>query len=140
MTRPTQITLLATIAIAGAVVIAMYVVTRGPSAERLLGVPLPPSAKVLETADRAGMFGGDYFVIIQMPESDFQALVQKLGLVHRADLLDYWPSALRAPDDLRSWNVTETNDANTYFGDQRHSTYLVARYENGRMYYRVHVY
>ena len=140
MTRRFRVTLLAATAVAGVIAVAAYALTRGPSAEQLLGVSLPPSARVIDKADRAGMFGGDYFVVIELPGSDFQALVRKMGLLHRADLLDHWPAALRAPNDLRSWTVSETNDANTFFGDQRRSTYLVARYERGRMYYKVHVY
>jgi hypothetical protein len=114
--------------------------TRGPSAEELLGVPLPASARVLHLADRAGLFGGDYFVVIEMPEADFQQLVVKLALVHRPDLLQYWPNALGAPKEIEWWNLNQVNDENTFFGDQRHSTYLVARYEGGKMYYKVHVY
>jgi hypothetical protein len=86
------------------------------------------------------MFGGDYFAVIEMSETDFRGLVQRMGLFNRADLLDYWSTALHAPSDVASWDVSATNDANTFFGDQRHSTYLVARYERGRMYFKVHVY
>jgi hypothetical protein len=140
MTRRSRITLLLAIAFVAVIALAVYWVTRGPSAERLLGAPLPPSAKVIDIADRSGMFGGDYFAVIEMSESDFRALVQRMGLFHRPDLLEYWLFALRAPTDIQSWKVTEINDENTFFGDQRESTYLVARYEGGKMYFKVHVY
>lgn len=140
MTRRSCISLMIVIVILAVVGFAVYAVTRGPSAEQLLGVPLPPSAKVVNTADKGGLFGGDCFAVIEMSESDFRGLVQQMGLSNRADLLDYWPMALRAPNDIGSWDVSETNDANTFFGDQRHSTYLVARYERGRMYFKLHVY
>ena len=60
------------------------------------------------------------------------------GLRHRADLLQYWPSALHA-QDAAWWTVTATNDSDTLFGEQS-STYLVARYESGRLFFKRHVY
>lgn len=131
---------LVAVGIIAAIAFWIYTIFRGPSAEELLGVSLPPSAKVIDTADRAGMFGGDYFAIIEMTEDDFAGLIQRMGLLHRPNLLNYWSGALRAPKDVRFWNVSEINDENTFFGDKRHSTYLVARYERGKMYYKVHVY
>lgn len=112
---------------------------RGSSAERLLGVPVPPSARVIDVVDRAGSFGGDSYVVLEMPEADFRVLVRRIGLFHRPDLLEYWPGALDA-HGVVSWHASAINDDGTFFGDQRPSTYLVARYEGGRMYYKVHVY
>ena len=84
------------------------------------------------------MFGGDYYVSAAMSESEFTNLAIRLNLRHRPDLLEYWSSALRA-QSTPWWIVTETNDQNTVFGE-RPSTYLVGRYENGRLYFKCHVY
>ena len=108
------------------------------SAEQILGCPLPPSATDIRFADKAGMFGGDYYVSAAMPASDFTNLLSRLNLRHRPDLLEYWSRALHA-QSTPWWTVTVTNDHNTVFGE-RPSTYLVARYEKGRLYFKCHVY
>jgi len=71
-----------------------------------------------------------------MPREDYQALVRRLGLRHRPDLLDDWSSALEA-QDTPWWTVSAVN---TYFGDSEESTYIVTRYEDGRLFFKCHVY
>lgn len=102
-------------------------------------MPLPPSASDIHASDRAGMFGGDYYVSAAMSRGEYQQLVRQLGLRRRRDLLDYWPSALAA-HDTPWWAVSAINDEDTYFGDSETSTYIVTRYENGRLYLKHHVY
>jgi hypothetical protein len=108
-------------------------------AERVIGAPLPPSASDVRFSDQGGMFGGDYLVSAAMTRDDFLGIVKRLGLRNRPDLLDYWPTAL----DNHStpwWAVSSANDEDTYFGDSEESTYFVARYEGGRLYFKCHVY
>lgn len=90
-------------------------------------------------ADGAGLFGGDYYFSAIISGEDYKAMVARLGLQYRSDLLDYWPAALDA-HDISWWTVTRTNDANTLFGDSESSTYIVTRYENGRLFLKRHVY
>jgi len=104
-----------------------------------LGVHLPPSASDIRFSDRAGMFGGDYYVSAVISRGDFQRIVSQLGLRHRSDLLEYWPGALTA-HDTPWWTVSSVNDSDTYFGDSVESTYIVARYEGGRIFLKYHVY
>jgi len=73
-----------------------------------------------------------------MSATDFSNVVSRLALRHRPDLLDYWSGALSA-QRTPWWSVTQTNDQFTLFGEDD-STYLVARYENGRLYFKRHVY
>ena len=47
---------------------------RGLSAKQLLEAPLPSDARVLHIASRAGMFGGDYYTVIEMSERIFARL------------------------------------------------------------------
>ena len=115
-----------------------YGCSRSPSAHEILGTPLPASAADIRVANKGGLFGGDSYLSASITRQDFVALVQQLGLRHRADLLEYWPSALRA-QDATWWTVTATNDSDTLFGEQS-STYLVARYESGRLFFKRHVY
>ena len=105
----------------------------------IIGVPLPLSAADIRIADRGGMFGGDYYVSAAISRDDYQRLVSQLGLRHRPDLLEYWHSALAA-HNTSWWTVAPVNDADTYFGDSEKSTYIVTRYEDGRLYFKRHVY
>ena len=105
----------------------------------IVGTQAPSSAKDILTLDQGGMTGGNYYVSATISREDYQQIVTKLKLYHRPDLLEYWPSALRAHNN-QWWTVSSINDADTYFGDSEHSTYLVARYENGRIYFKRHVY
>jgi hypothetical protein len=112
--------------------------SRTPSAQEILGTPLPATAADVRVANKGGLFGGDSYLSASMTRQEFAALAQQLSLRHRVDLLDYWPSALHA-QDAAWWTVTATNDSDTLFGEQP-STYLVARYESGRLFFKRHVY
>jgi hypothetical protein len=120
--------------------ISAFMIACEISAEELLEGPLPPTAKVLVVSDQAGMFGGVYYTVIEMSEADYKQLVKRMGMVHRADLLDFWSFALSGPENVDWWKVSSINDANTVFSDKKDSTYLVARYEDGKMYFKVYVY
>jgi hypothetical protein len=109
-----------------------------PSAQEILGAALPPSARDVRAANKGGFFGGNSYVAASMTRQDFATLAQQLKLQHRGDLLEHWPAALRALD-VSWWKVTSTNDSDTLFGEEP-STYLVARYENGRLFFKRHVY
>jgi hypothetical protein len=111
--------------------------TRQPA--DIVGVPLPPSATDIRSSDRAGMFGGDYYLSAAISREDYQRLVSQLGLRHRPDLLEYWSDALTA-HNTPWWTVSPVNDADTHFGDSEESTYIVTRYERGRLYFKRHVY
>jgi hypothetical protein len=105
----------------------------------IVGTPPPPSVANIRTSDRAGMFGGNYYVSAAISRDDFQSLVSQLGLHHRSDLLEYWSGALTA-QNTPWWTVSTVNDADTWFGDSVPSTCIVARYEGGRLYFKRHVY
>jgi hypothetical protein len=107
-------------------------------AQHILGVPLPASASDVRLTQKAGVFGGDYFLSASISREDFSAVAQQLKMQHRPDLLDYWGSALRA-HDVPWWHVTVTNDADTLFREEN-STFLVARFEKGRLFFKRHVY
>lgn len=119
-------------------VLVAYGCSRTPSAQEILGIPLPAFAADVRVANNGGLFGGDSYVSASMTRQEFAALAQQLSLRHRVDLLEYWPAALHA-QDAAWWTVTFTNDSDTLFGEQP-STYLVARYENGRLFFKRHVY
>jgi hypothetical protein len=112
--------------------------SRTPSAQDVLGVPLPATAQDVRVASKDGFSGGDSYLSASISRQDYMTLVQQLGLRHRADLLDYWPLALTA-HETPWWTVTQTNDLDTLFGEQP-SIYFVARYEGGRLYFKRHVY
>lgn len=127
--------------LAGFVVLSHLLGTKSKPSDfsEIVGVPLPASASDPLVCIRAGLFGGDYYASATMPHEDFAQIVGRLGLWRRSDLLEYWSSALNA-SNCPWWTVTSTNDADTYFGDAEASTYLVARYEGGRIYLKRHVY
>lgn len=85
------------------------------------------------------MFGGNYYFSAVLPRSDFDLLVLKLKLRNREDLLTFWRSAFLGKD-ISWWTVSSVNDSDTFFGDSEHDTYLVARYEAGRIFFKRHVY
>jgi hypothetical protein len=84
------------------------------------------------------MTGGDSYFSATISSADYMVLTQQLNLRHRADLLEYWSGALTARD-IPWWTVTVTNDSATLFAEQP-STYIVTRYEGGRLYFKRHMY
>lgn len=108
-------------------------------AEKVIGAALPESATDIRVAHQGGLFGGDSFVSARMSRADFEKMVSGLCLRNRPDLLQYWLTALRGAD-IEWWDVSDTNDQDTYFGDCDESTYLVVRFENERMFFKRHVY
>lgn len=127
------------LAVAAFVAVAIWPRSSSRQSTDIVGVPLPPSATDIRASDRAGIFGGDYYVSAVISRDDYQRLVSQLGLRHRADLLEYWSGALAA-HNTPWWTVSSVNDADTYFGDSEASTYIVTRYEGGRIYFKRHVY
>ena len=109
-----------------------------PSAEEILGAGLPNSAADIRFTNKTGFFGGDSYLSATITREEFATLSRELGLQHRPDLLQYWPGALGA-QDIAWWTVRSTNDADTLFGEEE-STYLVARYESGRVFFKRHIY
>jgi len=121
-----------------AICLGLTACSRTPSAQEVLGVPLPVSASDVRVSNKGGLFGGDSYLSASISSADYMVLTQQLSLRHRADLLEYWPSALAA-HDTAWWTVTVTNDSATLFAEQP-STYIVTRFEGGRLYFKRHVY
>ncbi|MEO8352447.1 MAG: hypothetical protein ABI680_11995 [Chthoniobacteraceae bacterium] len=127
------------LAIAALAALVFWPRTESRMAADMIGIPLPSSATDIRASDRAGMFGGDYYVSAAISRNEYQQIVSQLGLRRRADLLEFWAVALRAYD-TPWWTVSSVNDADTYFGDSEESCYIVTRYEDGRIYFKRHVY
>lgn len=108
------------------------------SAEDILGTSLPSSAKDIQISDKISFFGGDSYLTATITKEDFNELTARLKLNYKADLISLWPSALEA-HDVSWWSVSKLNDTNTLFGEEP-STYLIARYEGGKLYFKRHVY
>ncbi len=107
-------------------------------ASQFIGAPLPSAASAIKYADKAGFHGGDYFVSTKIDPSAFREVTSKLGMSNRNDLLTIWPEALTGAPSW--WTVSNTNDTNTFFADRpKEFSKVVARYENGTMYFKRHV-
>ncbi len=117
-------------------------------AQQILGAPLPASAKEIRIAHAAQIITHDYFVSAVVSPEDYAVLVKQLGLTHYSGLLQWWSGALQAPG-IPWWTPAQTNDAGTWFHSNNlllrssdtlsYSTNIVSRYDDGRMFFRVHI-
>jgi hypothetical protein len=77
------------------------------------------------------------WLVAKIPKEDFYALVEKLGLIRKPDLLEVWPEALECEYDKfnRFWDLQKTVTEDTYFiEDPDEETYRLFKYENGNLY------
>ena len=115
-------------------------------AERILGSPLPPSATdvhVFEFRWNAPL-AREAYISAAVSREVFAGMVTRLGLVHSETPFTTWPGALTLPSTLSKqdrppwWMVTQTNDADTYFGHfpdkSKAMSDVACRYENGRFF------
>lgn len=107
-------------------------------ATQFIGAPLPPSAKNIKYADKADFHGGDYFVAVTISQPEFREITTNLQMSYRRDLLTDWPTALEST--VPWWNPSPVNDTNTVYANRPlEFSRVVARYENGTMYFKRNV-
>ena len=129
-------------------------------AQRILGFPLPPLATDVHVFEFRwpAPKAREVYISAAISREDFAGMVTRLGLAHSEIVLvngvahsqnpfSNWPGALTMPSTLAKndrpswgWVVTQTNDADTFFGslpDKSKAMSDVAfRYENGRFFFQ----
>ena len=118
--------------------------------EELLGVPFPDTATDVDltyySEDSSGVNKEKntkltHWIIAKLPIEDFYNFVEQLNLTNRPDLLEFWPEAFDWYDShpehrfVKLWDVTKTVDDKTFYGrSSQEETYVVAKYENDKLY------
>jgi hypothetical protein len=112
---------------------------------QIIGAPLPETAtqkkaQVHFNISIGKAFNTEYFFFVStMPQNDFYALVEQLGLEVKPDLLEIWPEALDCSikQFAENWTVTAEVDDNTFYGeDPVDEAIMLMKYENGKMYFK----
>ena len=107
-----------------------------PTPEQCLGFPLPAGSRVVAETGTISHVGERFFVV-EMTRDQFDQFRTAGGLTHRADLVEYWPGSLDAPPGF-PWMAHPINDEFTVYR-QANDALDVARWEDGRLYFRHHV-
>jgi hypothetical protein len=113
--------------------------------EDMLGAPFPDSTTDVDVAYyvlyELNISKITHWVIAKMSVDDFTEFARQLDLYNEPNLLEHWPEALQWYDShpehryVKSWDLTNIVDANTYYGEgSTDEEYTAARYENGKLY------
>ena len=124
-----------------ATVVGVVVVRRmlrwEPTAERCLDYPLPKESRVVADTGTIGPFGGERFFVFEMSWVQYEQFKSAGQFAYRPDLLSYWPGSLDAPPGF-PWMAKPVNDEFTVYREAK-GVLDVARWENGRLFFRHHV-
>jgi DNA-directed RNA polymerase subunit RPC12/RpoP len=117
--------------------------TKGGSYKDIIGASLPDTATDAHGSTLTRGCHGGYilprcsWIVATLPKEDFYDLVEKIGLVRKPDLLEFWPKAFDCHQDdfQRFWDVQNVVNEDTYFGmESGEETWRVFKYEDGKLY------
>ena len=109
--------------------------------ENVLGVSLPETAInkhgygtfIANVGKEANKI---FWVVATLPKEDFYALVGKLNLQKKSDLLKFWPDAFSCQEEnftTKYWDAKSSVNNETYYReDVEYQTQMVLKYENGK--------